>query len=54
MNEIYNEHGSSSNYEMGASPTRKKTQSPSKIPKANPPAPDSDTLMNLEETKRKR
>jgi hypothetical protein len=36
---------------MGASPTRKKTFSPSKVPKANPEV-DSETLMNLDITKR--
>lgn len=49
MNEIYDQYGEPSNYDMGASPTRKKTFSPSKIPKA---VVESETLMNLDLTKR--
>ena len=37
---------------MGASPTKKKTMSPSKVPKANLEKSESETLMNLDITKR--
>lgn len=37
---------------MGASPTKKKTMSPSKVPKASHEGAESETLMNLDITKR--
>ena len=37
---------------MGASPTKKKTMSPSKVPKASLEKSESETLMNLDITNR--
>ena len=37
---------------MGASPTKKKTVSPSKVPKAQPLFFENDTLMQLQSSKR--
>lgn len=46
MNQIYEQHGESE-YAMGASPTRKKVNSPSKVPKAAPLLSDTETLIHL-------
>ena len=50
MNQIYVEKGEPSDAEMGASPLKKKSVSPSKVPKAV--YFEVDTLMNLDPTKR--